>query len=74
MEVKLFGILAEKAGAQVVHLNASDTESLRVELRKIIPEIDSMSYAVAVDRKVINGIVNLKGEEEIAVLPPFAGG
>jgi molybdopterin converting factor small subunit len=33
-----------------------------------------MSYAIAVDRRLVQNDMPFTGTEEIAVLPPFAGG
>ena len=50
----------------------------RVELRRSlaarISGLDQLSYAIAVDRRIVHQDVPLTGSEEIAVLPPFAGG
>ena len=74
MHVKLFGILAEKAGGDTLEVKAADVDSLRREVRKHIPELDRLSFAVAVDRKLTQENLSLTGDEEVALLPPFAGG
>jgi len=74
MKVMLFGMLAEKAGTASVEVSASSVADLRAVLRKHIAGLDAMSYAIAVDRRIVKDDRALKGSEEIAVLPPFAGG
>lgn len=74
MEVLLFGSIAEKAGVPTVHLEADSVEALRLQLLAHIPELGRMRYAIAVDRQVVTADLPLTGSEEIAVLPPFAGG
>lgn len=74
MRVLLFGMIAEKAGATEVDSIARSTLSLKHDLEERIPGLARMSYALAVDRRVVNGDVPLTGKEEIALLPPFAGG
>ena len=37
-------------------------------------ELNDLSYSIAVDRSIVHGEMELSGDEEIAVLPPFAGG
>lgn len=74
MRVILFGIIAEKAGQEVIELRAESLHALRQLLIDRIPGMDSMSYAIAVDRVISNSDLPLRGDEEIAVLPPFAGG
>jgi len=74
MEVLLFGMIAEKADADRIQIHASSLSELRTALVARIPELDRMSYAIAVDRAVVHTDRALSGTEEIAVLPPFAGG
>lgn len=74
MEVLLFGVIAEKAGSNRLSISAPDTSSLMHALEQRIEGLSKLSYALAVDRKITNGIVELNGSEEIALLPPFAGG
>lgn len=74
MQVLLFGSIAEKAGSALLQVEASSVTMLRLELVQRIPELRSMRYAIAVDRMVITDDRELTGTEEIAVLPPFAGG
>jgi molybdopterin converting factor small subunit len=74
MEVLLFGIIAEKAGRDRLAVTASDTRELRARLQHALPFLSSLSHAIAVDRRMINKDMSLSGSEEIALLPPFAGG
>ena len=74
MEVMLFGMIAEKAEASRIAVNASTVSELRQRLAERITGLDRLSYAIAVDRQLVNGDMALNGGEEIAVLPPFAGG
>ncbi|MEX1132772.1 MAG: MoaD/ThiS family protein [Flavobacteriales bacterium] len=74
MEVLLFGLVAEHAGTDRLVLEASTLEGLRSSLEERIPQLANLSYATAVDRSVVHGDMPLTGSEEIAVLPPFAGG
>lgn len=74
MRVLLFGLIAEHAGADTVTVEAPTTDALRRTLEQRIPGLDRMSYALAVDRTVVPGDRALRGDEEVALLPPFAGG
>jgi molybdopterin converting factor small subunit len=74
MEVLLFGSIAEKAGTDRLSISAPDTRTLKQALEERIEGLASLSYALAVDRKIAKGNVELNGSEEIALLPPFAGG
>ena len=70
----LFGVLAEKAGSASLDLSVGSVSALREQLRERIAGFDRMSYAIAVDRRIVRDDAPLTGSEEIAVLPPFAGG
>lgn len=74
MEVLLFGLIAEVAGADRLQLKVSSTKELRELLETRIPEVKGLSFSIAVNRSVVHEDVALSGAEEIAVLPPFAGG
>lgn len=74
MEVKLFGMIAEKAGAKAITLSASSVQGLKQAAEQRIHGLAALSYAIAVDRRIINGDAPLNGNEEVALLPPFAGG
>lgn len=74
MQVLLFGLIAEKAGVDRLTVDASTMHELRNALAVRIPDLDGLSHAIAVDRCIVHDNRPLTGSEEIAVLPPFAGG
>lgn len=74
MQVLLFGLIAEKAGAERIELQARSLGELRRLLAERIEGLEKLSHAIAVNRRIIREDLPLSGDEEIAVLPPFAGG
>jgi molybdopterin converting factor small subunit len=74
MDVLLFGLIAEKAGATRISVKAETLNELRALLVERVEGFADMSYAIAVDRRLVHNDMSLTGAEEIAVLPPFAGG
>lgn len=74
MRVLLFGMIAEKAGAAEIEVSAISTHALKRDMEQRIPGLDRMSYALAVERRIVHEDVPLTGREEVALLPPFAGG
>jgi molybdopterin synthase sulfur carrier subunit len=74
MRVLLFGMIAEKAGAAEIDVSAISTHALKRDLEQRIPGLDRMSYALAVERRIVHEDLPLTGREEVALLPPFAGG
>jgi molybdopterin converting factor small subunit len=74
MKVLLFGMIAQKAGAAEVTATALTAHALKRELEQRIPGLDRMSYALAIDRRIVKEDIPINGSEEVALLPPFAGG
>ncbi|QQR87820.1 MAG: MoaD/ThiS family protein [Flavobacteriales bacterium] len=74
MKVLLFGMIAEKAGAEALECSAPDSATLKNVLEERIDGLSAMSYAIAIDRVIVHDNRELAGNEEVAVLPPFAGG
>ena len=74
MKVLLFGLIAEQAGTDTLEVNATSTVALQRELEQRIHGLDRTRYALAVDRILVQDDRPLNGTEEIALLPPFAGG
>ncbi len=74
MRVRLFGMIAEKAGADHLEVNAGSLDELRAMLAQRIQGLDGIRHAIAIDRRIVQSDMALTGNEEIAVLPPFAGG
>lgn len=74
MHVQLFGMIAEKAGADTLMVEAASITALRAVLEQRIPGLAELQYAIAVDRRIVRDDRPLTGREELALLPPFAGG
>ncbi|HMU12434.1 MAG: MoaD/ThiS family protein [Bacteroidetes bacterium] len=74
MRVHLFGLIAERAGTNLLDVEATTVDELRRVLTGRIEGLDRLSYAIAVDRRLVKADMPLTGEEEVALLPPFAGG
>lgn len=74
MKVLLFGMIAEKAGAETLECSAPDSATLKKVLEERIDGLSTMSYAIAIDRVIVKDNRTLAGNEELALLPPFAGG
>ena len=74
MKVLLFGLIAEKAKTTELSSSAGSAHALKRELEGRIPDLAKISYALAIDRVIVHDDRALTGNEEIALLPPFAGG
>ncbi|MBK9388875.1 MAG: MoaD/ThiS family protein [Bacteroidetes bacterium] len=77
MEVKVlfFGVLAEVAGTALKHYSDVNLMSdLKHRISDDFPEIVHYNFRIALNSQIIEGEQELKAGDEIAYLPPFAGG
>ncbi len=75
IKVLFFGMLSEITGTASMELeNMENIRILQSHLWKTYPEIKDMDYRFAVNKEIINGKHELKDGDEVALLPPFAGG
>lgn len=77
METKVlfFGELADLVGNHIMCFQKSDNvTSLEKELLSRFPALKNKTYRIAVNMELISGNRDLKVGDEIAILPPFAGG
>lgn len=78
MEVLLFGIAKDIVGESVLHLADKSPASV-AELKRLLaedyPDFSKLSsLAVAVNSEYADDDMNLKKEDEIAIIPPVSGG
>jgi molybdopterin synthase catalytic subunit/molybdopterin converting factor small subunit len=79
IEVRAFGGVADRAGLTVLPVELPEVATvadLRAALAHTYPDVAPLlpRCAVAVDLEVATGELALRGGEEVAVLPPVAGG
>ena len=77
MEIKVlfFGVLAEVAGTSFRHYyDVSKLEDLRHRIADDYPEIVHYNFRIAHNNEITDGEASLKNGDEVAYLPPFAGG
>jgi molybdopterin converting factor small subunit len=77
MQVKVlfFGVLSEVAGTDCRHYNAvSSIYDLKMRILDEYPEIENYNYRISLNNAIIAGDGILKENDEVALLPPFAGG
>jgi len=77
IEVKYFGLLAEAVNKSTEELEL-EANSTVLELQNLVkeryPELQNKSFKVAVNQDLVEGEVVLSEQDEVALLPPFAGG
>jgi len=75
ISVLFFGVLAEVTGTHQKHYRGINSFSdLKHRIGDDFPEIVHYSFRIAVNNKIINEDPVLNGGDEVAYLPPFAGG
>ena len=77
MEVKVlfFGVLAEVTGCAFKHYtDVGLVSDLNHRISDDFPEIVHYNFRIALNNKITEGEEKLKGGDEVAYLPPFAGG
>jgi molybdopterin converting factor small subunit len=77
MEVKVlfFGVLSEVAGTAIKHYNNVRTvNDLRLRILDDFPEMAHYNYRFSVNNEITDEDLTLKTGDEVALMPPFAGG
>ena len=75
--VKYFGIIAEKTKINDEVFEAptdTDIDSCLIILKEKYPELNNLSFKVALNQAIKNKNVPLQANDELALLPPFSGG
>lgn len=75
VNVKYFGLIADQLEKQEekITLSDNDKKDLKGFFNQHYPTLSNVSYQIAVDHKFSNKI-DSEQVNEIALLPPFAGG
>jgi molybdopterin converting factor small subunit len=77
MEVKVlfFGVLAEVSGTSIKHYrDVKSTGDLKLRIQDDFPEIVHYNFRVSVNNEITDNNLLLKSGDEVALMPPFAGG
>lgn len=74
--IRFFGMVAEKLGrdTDVWSVVIDKHTSCKELINEAYPEISGMDFQIAVDQEICEQLPKNKSINEIAVLPPFAGG
>lgn len=74
--VKYFGMTAEvsRKGEEELLEQYSTIQELKEALFVMYPKLENMNFKIAVNQSLVENDFDLIGNEEIALLPPFAGG
>ena len=75
VKVLFFGVLSEVAGTDCRHYQeVKSINDLKLRILDDFPEIGQYNYRISLNNEILNSDRNLNEGDEIAFLPPFAGG
>lgn len=77
MEVKVlfFGVLAEVTGTNFKHYrDVKSLGDLKLKIQDEFPEVVHYNFRISLNNEIIDNDTKLKDGDEVALMPPFAGG
>ena len=75
MKVLLFGVLADVVGKSFIEMEeAIDVETMRKNILSKYSLLNNHNFIIAVNKEKVETNISLNSGDEIALLPPFAGG
>ncbi|HET7118403.1 MAG TPA: MoaD/ThiS family protein [Hanamia sp.] len=77
MEINLlsFGQAADITGKDTLRIpDVKNTNQLNQFLAEAWPQLQSIKYSIAVNKKMIQENTALHNDDTVAILPPFSGG
>lgn len=74
IKLKVFGQLTDIIESEEIVLESSSLDDLKKELIRSYPILEKYSYQFSVNHEIVFENKHLNPEDEIAILPPFAGG
>lgn len=75
INVLFFGQLTDIVGSPSLILeNIEDTQQLQQHLIERFPGLQHVTYAMAIDRQIIQSNTPVLESQTVALLPPFSGG
>jgi molybdopterin synthase sulfur carrier subunit len=73
--VLFFGVLAEVSGTSVKHYrDVKSINDLKLRINDDFPEIVHYNFRISINNEITDDNLMLKSGDEVAFLPPFAGG
>lgn len=74
VHIKTFGKLQELIKTGYISVDIDNTDDLIILLTREYPLLPKLLFRISVNNKIIQSKTVIKEGDEIALLPPFAGG
>ena len=75
IKVLMFGVLGDVSGQSELILENIDTISkLKENIFAKFPDLEKYKFRISINQEICNSDSELKNNDEVALLPPFAGG
>lgn len=76
VQISYFGMISEltEKKQETFSCENATISSLKKSLFHHYPKLESMSFAFAINKKLVQGEAIFTSGDDIALLPPFAGG
>jgi sulfur-carrier protein len=75
VKVLFFGVLSDVTGTDCKHyVEVKSVSDLKLRVMDDFPEVQHYSYRISLNSEILNSDRNLNDGDEIAFMPPFAGG
>ena len=77
LKIQFFGMIAELVGKEHLEIDSfegSMLQEVEAYLLREFPDLNKMTYTMSLNRQIVGGESPLVQHNEIALLPPFAGG
>lgn len=77
MEINIlfFGQIADITGqGSLKYPDVKNSDEVIYLLKKIYPQLQSLEFSIAVNKKIVQENTMLNDKDTVAILPPFSGG
>jgi len=75
VKVLFFGVLAEVTGTNCKHyMDVGSIGDLKLRIQDEFPEVVHYNFRISLNNEIINNDPLLNDGDEVALMPPFAGG
>lgn len=75
LKIKFFGQLSDISGCENIEIqNLKNSDELVLKILEDYPKFKNQKFSISINKKIISSNQSLNSGDEIAFLPPFAGG